>query len=110
MKIHPILAARPGKRFETRVVRSRLLTPTTHGIEVEKPLGFTFQPTQFTFLQVQTPDDVAVHPDVTRDEPDAVASRIRRPRIEFGLQAYIRRVTARRFCRHSRTPGSLHPR
>ena len=110
MKIHPILAARPGKRFETRVVRSRSLTPTTHGIEVEKPLGFTFQPTQFTFLQVQTPDDVAVHPMSIRDEPDAIASRVRRPRIEFGVQACVRCVTARRSCRHSRTAGSLHSR
>jgi hypothetical protein len=37
VKIHPILAMRPGERFEARVVRSRPLTPTTHGIEVEKP-------------------------------------------------------------------------
>ena len=38
---------RPGERFEARVVRSRRLTPTTHGIDVEKPAGFTFRPTQF---------------------------------------------------------------
>src|ERR1700674_2986699 len=48
---------RPGERFEARVVRSRRLTPTTHGIDVEKPAGFTFQPTQFTFLQLETPDE-----------------------------------------------------
>lgn len=79
MKIHPILAARPGKRFETRVVRSRLLTPTTHGIEVEKPLGFTFQPTQFTFLQVQTPDDVAVR-------PMSLATSPTRSHLEYGVR------------------------
>src|ERR1700756_908433 len=79
MKIHPILAARPGKRFETRVVRSRLLTPTTHGIEVEKPSGFMFQPTQFTFLQVQTPDDVAVH-------PMSIATSPTRSHLEYGVR------------------------
>jgi glycine betaine catabolism B len=79
MKIHPILAARPGKRFETRVVRSRSLTPTTHGIEVEKPLGFTFQPTQFTLLQVQTPDDVAVH-------PMSIATSPTRSHLEYGVR------------------------
>jgi hypothetical protein len=29
-------------------------TTTTHGIELEKPANFTFQPTQFTFLQLET--------------------------------------------------------
>jgi hypothetical protein len=29
------------------------VTPTTHGIDVDKPAGFTFQPTQFTFLQLE---------------------------------------------------------
>ena len=62
MKVHPLLAKRPGPRFELRVVRSRPLTPTTHGIEVQKPEGFTFEPTQFTFLQLDTPDGVDVRP------------------------------------------------
>jgi hypothetical protein len=54
VNIHPILTKRPGERFEARVVRSRPLTPTTHGIELEKPAHFTFQTTQFTFLQLET--------------------------------------------------------
>lgn len=79
MKIHPILARRPGERFEARVVRSRPLTPTTHGIEVEKPAGFTFQPTQFTFLQLETPDDVAVR-------PMSLATSPTRPHLEYAVR------------------------
>lgn len=70
---------RPGERFEARVLRSRRLTPTTHGIDVEKPAGFKFQPTQFTFLQVQTPDDVAVH-------PMSLATSPTRPHLEYGVR------------------------
>jgi ferredoxin-NADP reductase len=79
MKFHPILAMRPGERFEARVVRSRQLTPTTHGIEVEKPSGFTFQPTQFTFLQLETPDDVAVR-------PMSLATNPTRSHLEYGVR------------------------
>jgi ferredoxin-NADP reductase len=62
VNVHPILMKRPGQRFETRVIRSRALTPTTHGVEIEKPPEFAFQPTQFTFLQLDTPDGLQVHP------------------------------------------------
>jgi glycine betaine catabolism B len=62
VNVNPLLARRPGQRFEARVVRSRPLTPTTHGIELEKPTTFTFQPTQFTFLQLDTPYGVDVRP------------------------------------------------
>ena len=62
MNVHPILTKRPGERFEATVVRSRVLTPTTHGIELEKPAHFTFQPTQFTFLQLETPTGLEVRP------------------------------------------------
>jgi ferredoxin-NADP reductase len=79
MKIHPILAKRPGERFEARVVRSRPLTPTTHGIEVEKPAGFKFQPTQFTFLQLETPDDVAAR-------PMSLATSPTRSHLEYGVR------------------------
>jgi ferredoxin-NADP reductase len=79
VKIHPILAMRPGARFEARVVRSRRLTPTTHGIDVEKPAGFTFQPTQFTFLQLETPEDVAVR-------PMSLATSPTRPHLEYGVR------------------------
>jgi glycine betaine catabolism B len=36
------------------VVESRRLTPETHGIAVKKPAGFSFRPTQFTFLSLKT--------------------------------------------------------
>jgi ferredoxin-NADP reductase len=93
LKIHPILATRPGERFEARVVRSRPLTPTTHGIEVEKPAGFTFQPTQFTFLQLETAEDVAVR-------PMSLATSPTRPHLEYGVRvsdsAFKRAFTALR--------------
>jgi glycine betaine catabolism B len=79
MEIHPVLATRPGERFELRVVRSRPLTPTTHGIEVEKPTSFTFQPTQFTFLQLETPEDLAVR-------PMSIATSPTREHLEYGVR------------------------
>ena len=79
MKVHPILTKRPGERFETRVVRSRLLTPTAHGIELEKPEHFTFQPTQFTFLQLETSTGVDVR-------PMSLATSSTRPHLEYGVR------------------------
>lgn len=49
-------------RFVARVVSSHPLTPTTHAIQVEKPESFRFRPTQFTFLQLQTPWGVDARP------------------------------------------------
>jgi ferredoxin-NADP reductase len=60
-------------------VRSRPLTPTTHGIEVQKPEGFTFEPTQFTFLQLDTPDGVDVR-------PMSLATSPTRPNLEYGVR------------------------
>jgi glycine betaine catabolism B len=79
VNVHPILAKRPGERFETRVVSSRPLTPTTHGIRVEKPAGFTFEPTQFTFLQLETADGVDVR-------PMSLATSPTRPHLEYGVR------------------------
>ena len=79
MNIHPILAKRPGQRFETRVVSSRPLTPTTHGIQIEKPVGFTFESTQFTFLQLETADGVDVR-------PMSLATSPTRPHLEYGVR------------------------
>jgi ferredoxin-NADP reductase len=62
LNLHPIFARRSARGFETQVVRSRPLTPTAHSIEVEKPSGFSFQPTQFTFLKLETPDGNDVRP------------------------------------------------
>ena len=58
---------------------SRPLTPTTHGIRVEKPAGFTFEPTQFTFLQLETPDGVDVR-------PMSLATSPTRPDLEYGVR------------------------
>jgi ferredoxin-NADP reductase len=74
--VHPLLAQRPGQRFEARVLRSRSMTPTTHAIEVEKPAGFTFKPTQFTFLQLDTPEGVDVR-------PMSLATSPTRPHLEY---------------------------
>jgi ferredoxin-NADP reductase len=60
------------------VVRSRLLTPTTHGIELEKPAHFTFQPTQFTFLQLETP--------TLEVRPMSLATSATRPHLEYGVR------------------------
>ena len=79
MKVHPLLTKRPGERFEARVVRSRPLTPTTHGIELEKPAHFTFQATQFTFLQLETPTGLDVR-------PMSLATSSTRPHLEYGVR------------------------
>jgi ferredoxin-NADP reductase len=68
MKLHPLLTMRPGP-----------LTPTTHGIELEKPAGFTFRPTQFTFVQIETPDGVDVR-------PMSLATSPTRPHLEYGVR------------------------
>jgi ferredoxin-NADP reductase len=79
VNVHPLLARRPSQRFETRVVRSRPLTPTTHGIELEKPATFTFQPTQFTFLQLDTPYGVDVR-------QMSLATSPTRSHLEYGVR------------------------
>jgi len=79
VNVHPVLMRRPGERFETRVVRSRPLTPTTHGIELEKPANFAFQPTQFTYLQLETPGGVDVR-------PMSLATSTTRPHLEYGVR------------------------
>lgn len=45
-----------------RVVFSRLLTATTHAIQVEKPKHFAFRATPFTVLQLLTEAGVDVRP------------------------------------------------
>ena len=61
------------------MVRSRPLTPTTHGIELEKPAHFTFQATQFTFLQLETPAGLDVR-------PMSLATSPTRPHLEYGVR------------------------
>lgn len=68
-----------GRAFETSVVTSRRLTPTTHGITLEKPDDFSLRPVQFTFLELET--------DVGRDvRPMSLASSPTRRYLEYGVR------------------------
>jgi len=58
---------------------SRPLTPTTHAIEVEKPKVFTFGPTQFTFLQLQTEEGMDAR-------PMSLATSPTRPHLEYAIR------------------------
>src|SRR3989475_4063860 len=71
--------AGPPRGFRIRVVSSRPLTPTTHAIEVEKPSAFTFGPTQFTFLQLQTEEGMDAR-------PMSLATSPTRPHLEYAVR------------------------
>jgi ferredoxin-NADP reductase len=67
-----------GQSLETTVVASRRLTPQTHRIVVKKPAGFSFLPTQFTFLSLKT--------DLGWDaRPMSIATSPTRPDIEYAV-------------------------
>jgi glycine betaine catabolism B len=65
--------------LETTVVASRPITPVTHGIMLKKPAGFSFLPTQFTFLTVKTDEG----PDV---RPMSIATSPTRPNLEYAVR------------------------
>ena len=68
-----------GRAVETTVVASRRLTPQTHGIMVKKPAGFSFRPTQFTFLSLKT--------DMGWDvRPMSIATSTTRPSLEYAVR------------------------
>ncbi len=69
----------PPKRIKVRVVSSRALTPTTHAIQVEKPNGFAFRPTQFTFLQLRTEEGMDAR-------PMSLATSPTRPLLEYAVR------------------------
>ena len=71
--------AGPPRGFRIRVVSSRSLTPTTHAIEVEKPNTFTFGPTQFTFLQLETEEGMDAR-------PMSLATSPTRPHLEYAVR------------------------
>src|SRR2546425_6723222 len=71
--------AGPPRGFRIPVVSSRPLTPTTRAIEVEKPKAFTFRPTQFTFLQLQTEEGMDAR-------PMSVATSPTRPHLEYAVR------------------------
>ncbi len=71
--------AGPPRGFKAKVASSRSLTPTTHAIEVEKPKAFTFGPTQFTFLQLQTEEGMDAR-------PMSLATSPTRPHLEYAAR------------------------
>src|SRR5881296_939489 len=71
--------AGPPRGFRTRIVSSRPLTPSTRAIEPEKPAGFTFRPTQFTFLQLQTKEGMDAR-------PMSLATSPTRPHLEYAVR------------------------
>ena len=70
---------RPPRGFRIRVVSTRPLTPSTRAIEVEKPPAFTFRPTQFTFLQLRTPEGMDARPMSLGTSPT-------RPNLEYAVR------------------------
>src|ERR1700676_5416139 len=64
---------------ETTVVASRKLTPTTHAIMLKKPSGFSFRPTQFTFLTLNTGDGLD-------GRPMSLATPPPRPNLEYAVR------------------------
>jgi ferredoxin-NADP reductase len=62
-----------------RVLSSRPLTPTTHGIRVGKPSGFEFRPVQFCGLEIATSGGSEEH-------PMSLASPPTRDYLEFGAR------------------------
>src|SRR5881409_2506514 len=71
--------AGPPRGFRTRIVSSRPVTPSTRAIEPEKPAGFTFRPTQFTFLQLQTEEGMDAR-------PMSLATSPTRPHLEYAVR------------------------
>lgn len=68
-----------GQSLETAVVASRPLTPLTHGITLNKPAGFSFRPTQFTFLSLKTGEGTDVR-------PMSIATSPTRPNLEYAVR------------------------
>jgi ferredoxin-NADP reductase len=68
-----------GEALETTVVASRGLTPSAHGIMLEKPARFSFRPTQFTFLTLSTDEG----PD---GRPMSLATSPTRPNLEYAVR------------------------
>ena len=62
-----------------RVLESRPLTPTTHGLRVERPRGFGFRPVQFVGLEIATAGG-------SEEYPMSLASSPTRPYLEFGAR------------------------
>ncbi|HKT21721.1 MAG TPA: FAD-dependent oxidoreductase, partial [Nitrososphaerales archaeon] len=68
-----------GKPLEARVVASRRITPTAHSVLLQKPPGFSFGPTQFTFLSLKTEDGF-------HTRPMSIATSPTRPTLEYAVR------------------------
>jgi ferredoxin-NADP reductase len=68
-----------NQRYVARVVSSRQLTPSSYGIILEKPPGFSFRPTQFTFLQIETDEGADAR-------PMSLATSPTRSTLEYGIR------------------------
>jgi glycine betaine catabolism B len=64
---------------ETTVIDSRPLTPFTHRVMLKKPAGFSFYPTQFTFLSLKTDEGLDVR-------PMSIATSPTRPNLEYAVR------------------------
>lgn len=64
---------------QTAVVSSRRLTSSAHAIQLKKPPGFSFLPTQFTFLSLETEDGTEVR-------PMSIATSPTRPNLEYAVR------------------------
>jgi glycine betaine catabolism B len=71
-----------GRPLETTVVSSRELTPTTHDIMLEKPATFSFRPTQFTFLSLETEQG-------PETRPMSIATSPTRPNLEYAVRTGV---------------------
>lgn len=71
-----------GMEFIGEVVDSFPLTPTCHGIQVEKPDAFEFKPVQFTFLSLKTEESE----DWEDYRSMSLATSPTRPHLEYGVR------------------------
>jgi ferredoxin-NADP reductase len=71
-----------GWEFVVPTLASGPLTPTTHGIRVERPEGFDFLPVQYTFLSLRTEESG----DWQDYRPMSLASSPTKPYLEYGVR------------------------
>lgn len=71
-----------GLEFVGQVVESFPLTPSCHGIKVEKPDAFDFKPVQFTFLSLRTEES----DDWEDYRSMSLATSPTRPHLEYGVR------------------------
>lgn len=65
--------------YRAKVLESRALTPTTHGIRIERAAGFEYRPVQFCGVELATSEG-------SEEYPMSLASSPTRPYLEFGAR------------------------